>query len=104
MEYLRWFGEGTITYHPPGNSNLNWPTELKKHWRNMSLSTTDRFFLFVLKTAGGKIQKQDLVNTTELSDDTIRQAANRLIFNNRIRKIHELVPGQGVRVFYEVIV
>jgi len=59
--------------------------------------------MFVLKTAGGKIQKSELSTITELSDETIRQAENRLIFNNRIRKIHELVPGQGVRVFYEVI-
>lgn len=69
----------------------------------MTLSVTDRFIMFVLKTAGGKIPKQELANTTGLSYDTIRQAENRLIFNNRIRKIHELVPGHGVRVFYEVI-
>lgn len=66
-------------------------------------SVTDRFIMFVLKTAGGKIQKSELSTITELSDETIRQAENRLIFNNRIRKIHELVPGHGVRVFYEVI-
>jgi len=60
--------------------------------------------LFVLKTAGGKIQKQDLENITEFSGDTIRHAENRLIFSHKIRKIHELVPGQGIRVFYEEIV
>jgi len=59
--------------------------------------------MFVLKTAGGKIQKSELSTITELSDETIRQAENRLIFSNEIRKISELVPGQGVRVFYEVI-
>jgi hypothetical protein len=59
--------------------------------------------MFVLKTAGGKIQKTELSTITELSDETIRQAENRLIFDNRIRKITELVPDQGVRVFYEVI-
>ena len=69
----------------------------------MTLSVTDRFFLFVLKTAGGKIQRTKLSTITELSDETIRKAENRLIFDNRIRKITELVPGQGVRVFYEVI-
>ena len=66
-------------------------------------SVTDRFIMFVLKTAGGKIQKSELSTITELSDETIRRAENRLIFSNEIRKISELVPGQGVRVFYEVI-
>jgi len=59
--------------------------------------------MFVLKTAGGKIQKTELSTITELSDETIRKAENRLIFDNRIRKITKLVPEQGVRVFYEVI-
>jgi hypothetical protein len=59
--------------------------------------------MFVLKTAGGKIPRTKLSTITELSDETIRKAENRLIFDNRIRKITELVPGQGVRVFYEVI-
>jgi len=59
--------------------------------------------MFVLKTAGGKIQRTELSTITELSDETIRQAENRLIFDNRIRKITKLVPEQGVRVFYEVI-
>jgi hypothetical protein len=59
--------------------------------------------MFVLKTAGGKIQKTELSTITELSDETIRKAEIRLIFDNRIRKITKLVPEQGVRVFYEVI-
>jgi len=58
--------------------------------------------MFVLKTAGGKIQRTELSTITELSDETIRQAENRLIFNNQIRKITKLTE-QGVRVFYEVI-
>jgi hypothetical protein len=49
-------------------------------------SVTDRFIMFVLKTAGGKIQRTELSTITELSDETIRQAENRLIFDNRIRK------------------
>lgn len=65
-------------------------------------SVTDRFIMFVLKTAGGKIQRTELSTITELSDETIRQAENRLIFDNRIRKITKLTE-QGVRVFYEVI-
>ena len=68
----------------------------------MTLSVTDRFIMFVLKTAGGKIQRTELSTITELSDETIRQAENRLIFNNQIRKITKLTE-QGVRVFYEVI-
>ena len=65
-------------------------------------SVTDRFIMFVLKTAGGKIQRTELSTITELSDETIRHAENRLIFDNRIRKITKLTE-QGVRVFYEVI-
>ena len=68
----------------------------------MTLSVTDRFIMFVLKTAGGKIQRTELSTITELSDETIRQVENRLIFNNQIRKIMKLTE-QGVRVFYEVI-
>ena len=64
-------------------------------------SVTDRFIMFVLKTAGGKIQRTELSTITELSDETIRHAENRLIFDNRIRKITKLTE-QGVRVFYEV--
>lgn len=66
-------------------------------------SVTDRFIMFVLKTAGGKIQRTELSTITELSDETIRHAETRLIFDNRIRKVRKLVPEQGVRVFYEVI-
>lgn len=66
-------------------------------------SVTDRFIMFVLKTAGGKIQRTELSTITELSDETIRQAETRLIFDNRIRKFTKLIPEQGVRVFYEVI-
>ena len=65
-------------------------------------SVTDRFIMFVLKTAGGKMPRTELSTITELSDETIRQAENRLIFNNQIRKITKLTE-QGVRVFYEVI-
>jgi len=64
---------------------------------------TDRFILYVIEQAGGKISKEDLANITDLKYDALKNAESRLMFNRKIRKIHELMPGMGVRVFYELI-
>jgi len=64
---------------------------------------TDRFILYVIEQAGGKISKSELETITDLKYDALKNAESRLMFNRKIRKIHELIPGVGIRVFYELI-